>query len=102
MLPEPGPEFIRHYEGQQKIGDWQELGCLPLDPLLAFKMLAVRAAAMPTGMGNLDRFLAVRTLHHHQIAALLTATGHCLQGLTMTGEHFMAMGSLQFGLIASD
>jgi len=77
MLPEPGPEFIRHCEGQQKIGDWQELGCLPLDPLLAFNMLAVRAAAMPTGMWNLDRVLAVPTLHHHQIAALLTATGHC-------------------------
>jgi hypothetical protein len=45
-------------------------------------------------MGNLDRVLAVHTLHHHQIAALLTATGHCLQGLTMAGEHFMAMGSL--------
>jgi hypothetical protein len=42
MLPEPGPEFIRHCEGQQKIRVWQELGCLPLDPLLAFKMLAVR------------------------------------------------------------
>jgi hypothetical protein len=42
MLPEPGPEFIRHCEGQQKIRVWQELGCQPLDSLLAFKMLAVR------------------------------------------------------------
>jgi hypothetical protein len=102
MLPEPSPEFIRHCEGQQKIGNWQKLGGLPLDPLLAFKMLAVRAAAMAAGMGNLDRVLTALTLQHHQIASLLTTTGHGLQGLTMAGKQLMAMGSLQFMLIASD
>jgi hypothetical protein len=57
---------------------------------------------MSAGMGNLDRVLAALTLEHHQIASLLTATGHRLQGLTMAGEQLMAMGPFQFGPIAID
>lgn len=53
-------------------------------------------------MGNLDRLLTVLTLQHHQIATLLPATSHRLQGLTVAGEQFMAMGSLQIGLITRD
>jgi hypothetical protein len=65
-------------------------------------MLAVRAAAMPVGMGNLVRLLAALARQHHQITSLLTATGHRLQGLTMAGMQPIAMGLLQFGPIARD
>jgi len=47
-------------------------------------VLAVRATAMAAGMGDLDGVFTVRTLQHHQVAALTAAAPHRLQSLAMT------------------
>jgi hypothetical protein len=50
--------LCRHREGDHEVVDRQELGLLPLQPLLAFVVLAVGAAAVAAGMGQAHLMVA--------------------------------------------
>jgi len=102
LAPEQRPQLGRHREGDQEVLHRQQLGQLPLDPALAVRVLAVGAAAVAAGVGNLEAVVAVAAAEHHQVAALAAAAAHRLQGLAMAGQQLGAMQPLQFALVAVD
>lgn len=65
-------------------------------------MLAVGAAAVAAGVGNLEAVVAVAAAEHQQVAALAAAAAHRLQGLAVAGQQLGAMQTLQFALVAFD
>ncbi len=82
-----------------EIGDRQQFGNLPLNPLLAVMMLAVRATPMTTRMRNSDCGCTGLAFEHHVITAFTPATPHRTQGLMVAGQHLMAMGLFQVLLV---
>jgi hypothetical protein len=78
MGPEHSSQLRRYRESDHEIVDRQEFGLLPLQPLLAFVMLAVGAAAVAAGMGQAYLIVAAIAFQHHHAAVLIAATTHGL------------------------
>jgi hypothetical protein len=85
-----------------EIGDRQQFSGLPLNPLLAVMMLAVRATPMTTRMRNSDCGGTGLAFEHHVITAFTPATPHRTQGLMVAGQHLMAMDAFEVLLVAVD
>ena len=102
LAPEQPPQLGRHREGDQEILHRQQFGLLPLNPALAVVMLAVGAAAMTAGMGNLETVVAACAVQQHQVTALAAAAPHRLEGLVVAGQQLMTMQTLQRALVAFD
>jgi len=102
VTPEYAPHLSWNRKCDHKVGDRQELGCLPINPLLAIMMLAMRATAMSAGMGNPDCRCTGLALKQHVIAAFPPATPHRPKSLMVAGQHFMPMARFQIFLVAID
>ena len=82
---------------------------LPFKPLLALKVLTVRAAAMPAGMGHEAGFVAARAHGPHarchgRAAQLQGSQGLALNGMPINGQSrlnpgdTLTLGSITYGI----
>jgi hypothetical protein len=100
--PKQTPQLYRHSDCDHKIVDIEQFCLLSFQPSLAFVMLAVGTAAVPTGMGETNLMLATMAFQHHDAAVLIAATSEGLEGLIMTRQKIMAVSLLQIAGIACD
>jgi hypothetical protein len=89
----------RNCKCDQKIGNWQQLGGLASDPLLAVVMLAMGTTSMTTGMGNTESGFTGFAFKNHVVTSFPPAAFHRPQGLMVAGQHLMAMGLFQVLLV---
>jgi hypothetical protein len=73
---------------------------LSFNPLLAVMMLAVGAAAMAAGMGDLHCGAARFAFKKHLLAGLSAAAAHGPQSLTMARQKLFSMKPLKLWLVA--
>jgi hypothetical protein len=99
MLPKCAPKLRWNCKCNHEIGDRQQFGCLPLNPLLAVMMLAVRATPMSTRMGNSDCGGTGLAFEHQVVTTFPSAAAHRPQGLMVAGQHLMPMGLFQVLLV---
>jgi len=102
MSPEESPQLRRFCEGDHVIVNRQMFCLLPLQPLLAFMLLAVGTAAMDAGMGNSALMLAAIALQNHHAAVLISATPHGLQSSIMARKQLMLVVFFQIAAVAID
>jgi hypothetical protein len=69
VTPGQVPELIGKGKGRHEVVNGQKLGLLAIQPKRGFMILALGAAAVPTGAGSLDCMTAVRALDE-QMAGL--------------------------------
>jgi hypothetical protein len=83
MCPEELPQLRWYSEGNHVIVNRQQSCLLPLQPLLAFMLLAMGTTAVAAGMGQAHLMVAAIAFQHHHAAVLIAATAHSLQGPMM-------------------
>lgn len=91
MLPGQRPEFGRYGESHQEIVGRDLTLELAFQPLLALKMLAMRAVAMAAGMRHEVSFVAGGTTRQHLWRHSRAAGFHGGQGLPLAGQHCVAI-----------
>jgi hypothetical protein len=100
--PEQSPQLRRYRDGDHEIVNRQQFGFLALQPLLAFVVLAVGAAAVTTGMGENCLMVAAVAFQHHDAAVLIAAAAHGLQISMMAWQKLLAVVLFQIAAIAID
>jgi hypothetical protein len=86
MPPGQLPELRRQGEGKHEIVAWHLAPELPLQPLLAFVLLAMRAAAMSAGMRHDALFVTGAAVRQHARRQRGAAALHGREGLALAGQ----------------
>ena len=97
-----GAQRRRQGEGQQEVGAWHPLLERAFEPLLAFMVLTVWAAAMPARMRHQDPVVTGGALRQHRRTCRSAAILHGGQGLEMRWQERALILGQQLGLEALD
>ena len=102
MAPGQATQFLRQREGDQEVGARQHRLRLALNPALALKVLAVRAASVPAGMGHQALLATTGALGQHLGAQAAAAGLHGLEGFELAGQQPALVSGQELGLEAGD